>query len=66
MGTDRSSMTHDFDLLDLQTAEAIELSISEDGKVWFNVNNKCLFRAASVNRIEIEDKRRNKTRKVKS
>lgn len=56
---DRSPLTHDFDMLDLHRAEAVELHIAEDGhKVWFNVNNKCLFRASSVRRIEIIDNRK--------
>lgn len=55
---DRTPLTHDFDLLDLHTVEAIELNIDTAGKVWFNVNNKCLFRAGSVRRIEISDRRK--------
>lgn len=53
-------MTHDFELLDLQDVAAIELHVGQNGQVWFNVNNKCLFRAAAANRIEINDDRKNK------
>jgi hypothetical protein len=60
---DRSPLTHDFDLLDLHMVEAIELTIDHTGKVWFNVNNKCLFRAGSVRRIVIIDNRKSKGRK---
>lgn len=53
-------MTHDFELLDLQDVAAIELHVGQNGQVWFNVNNKCLFRAAAAVRIEINDDRKNK------
>lgn len=56
-GSDRGPLTHDFDLLDLHTAAAIELRIDTTGKVWFNVNDKCLFRAGAVDSIQINDER---------
>lgn len=65
MQTDRGPLTHDFDIIDLAVCEAIELHVSDDGKkVWFNVNNKCLFRAGTVRRIEINDHRKSKRRKI--
>lgn len=64
MQTDRGPLTHDFELLDLVEVAAIELHVADDGKkVWFNVNNKCLFRATTVGRIEIIDDRKTKRRK---
>lgn len=54
---DRSSLTHDFEQLDAVEIEAIELHCADDGRVWFNVNGKCMFRAVNVRRIEITDRR---------
>lgn len=62
---DRGPLTHDFDLLDLTSVAAVELHVGENGQVWFNVNNKCLFRAASATRIEIIDDREGRKRKIK-
>lgn len=57
IGADRGLLTHDFNCLDLRVVEAIELRVDTTGKVWFNVNNKCLFRAGTVRTIEINDER---------
>ena len=61
-GPDRGPMTHDFELLDLPSCAAIELHMDPTGKVWFNVNGKCLFRAGDVVSIEITDNRKRKKR----
>jgi hypothetical protein len=57
-------LTHDFDQLDAVAIEAIELHCADDGRVWFNVNGKCMFRAQTVRRIEINDQRKSKRRKT--
>lgn len=59
---DRGPLTHDFEILDLPTCMAVELHMDSTGKVWFNVNGKCLFRAGAVGRIEITDNRGRKKR----
>ena len=58
MTYDRSHGTNDFEMLDLITAEGLELKIDPTGKVWVNVNGKCLFRAGYVSHITIEDNRK--------
>lgn len=55
---DRGPLTHDFELLDLSAVAAVEFHVGDKGQVWFNVNNKCLFRAGSAVRIEIIDERK--------
>jgi hypothetical protein len=57
-------LTHDFEQLDAVEIAAIELHCADDGRVWFNVNGKCMFRAARVRRIEINDQRKSKRRKT--
>lgn len=54
---DRSHNTHDFDMVDLHTVEEVEVSIDDTGKLWINVNGKCLLRVGKPARITIEDKR---------
>jgi hypothetical protein len=59
---DRGPLTHDFDCLDLHTVVAIELRIDQTGKIWFNVNDKCLFRAGAVDSIQINDERKRRSK----
>lgn len=45
---DRSATTQDFEMIDLLRAEELEVISTKDGKVWINLNGKCLLRIGKV------------------
>lgn len=42
------------DLIDVATADSVELVTGPNGKVWVNINGKCVFRAAHADVIRAE------------
>lgn len=55
---DRSKNTQDFELVDLLGAEEVEVLISQKGRLWINVNGKCLLRVSKPERITLLDDRK--------
>jgi len=51
MAKDRSHLTQDFEFVDLQSVEELEVDIDHTGKVWVNLNGKCLLRVEKVNSL---------------
>jgi hypothetical protein len=55
---DRSKNTQDFEHVDLLAAEVVEILINHQGKLWINVNGKCLLRVSKPERITLLDDRK--------
>lgn len=53
---DRGHNSHDFNMVDLESCEELEVIRDGTGKVWVNVNGKCLFRAGYAANFSTEDK----------
>lgn len=55
---DRSPNTQDFEMLDLRDIQGLEIIVSPQGKVWINLNGKCLLRCTYVSNLTIQDARK--------
>lgn len=58
MTYDRGHNSHDFSIIDLESCEGLEVVRDQTGKVWVNVNGKCLFRARYAANFVVEDKKK--------
>jgi hypothetical protein len=41
-------------LLDLSDAQGVEFKVAEDGRVWVNVDGKCVLRIAKIEYYELD------------
>lgn len=48
----------DAPLTDMHRVQEIQIQVSASGKVWINVDGKCIFRALSADSIRTVDERR--------
>lgn len=55
---DRGHNSHDFTMADLESCEGLEVVQDQTGKVWVNVNGKCLFRAGYAAHFSVENKKK--------
>ena len=51
---DRGKDTDDFEMLDLREASQVQIRTDRNGKVWVNLNGKCLLRVGHAYDIVME------------
>lgn len=54
---DRSRLTLDFEMIDLKEAAQVEMIRDRNGKVWINLNGKCLLRVGHCDDIQYQQVR---------